>query len=108
MISSNGHVQARIALLVLAERVQVRRKQVLQNIYVAFECIQVQQTRSCGSHGHLVQTLTLLCIVLADKLENAHVPPIHSVLDRTHHLFGLAHAFKAKAGSVLAQQFQAT
>ena len=61
----------------------------LQDVDVALESAEVQQTGTCRRHGHLVLVLALVLIILGNQLEYGRIATIDSILDRLHQLFGL-------------------
>ena len=68
----------------------------LQDVDVAFESAEVQQTGACRRHGHLVLVLALVLIILGYQLEYGRIATIDGILDRTHELFGLRHALEVE------------
>ena len=80
----------------------------LQDTRVAFESIQVKQRRTCCLHQALELILSFIRVALNNQLVNGHVPPVHSILYRSHHLFRFRHALHVEIGAVFTKQFQST
>ena len=106
MLPPDRNVHTRVPLFVLGKRVQILLQKVSEDVCVASERIQVEQSRACLGHLAPKLSLDVISVTLENLLEDRVVTTVHSVLNRSHLLLRLRHALKIEVGAIVSKHLE--